>query len=250
MSLVPVEPCGIAVFARAPVAGEAKTRLVPLLGKEGAASLHAALVRRTLRNAVAAKIVKDEIVKDEIAKDEIGEGEIKIGEVTLWCAPDVTHPFFHSCRAEFGIGLREQAPGDLGERMLAAFAARRGDLLLIGTDCPILTPGLLRRCAAQLRAGFDAVFLPAEDGGYGLAGLSRPIPALFEGVAWSSSGVMEETRARLRAHKLTWSELAVIWDVDRPQDVARLLASGFLPEWQKPDAVALPFSRISPRRGE
>ncbi|MFI4994494.1 MAG: TIGR04282 family arsenosugar biosynthesis glycosyltransferase [Hyphomicrobiales bacterium] len=245
MSRAPVEPCGIAVFARAPVAGEAKTRLVPFLGKEGAASLHAALVRRTLRNAVAAKIAKDEIVKDEI-----GQGEIKIGEVTLWCSPDATHPFFHSCRAEFGIGLREQAPGDLGERMLAAFAARRGDLLLIGTDCPILTPGLLRRCAAQLRAGFDAVFLPAEDGGYGLVGLGRPIPALFEGVAWSSASVMEETRARLRAHKLAWSEPAIIWDVDRPQDVERLVASGLLPQWRKPDAVALPFSRISPRRGE
>ncbi len=245
MSRAPVEPCGIAVFARAPIAGEAKTRLAPLLGKEGAASLHAALVRLTLRNAVAAKIAKDEIVKDQI-----GEGEIKIGEITLWCAPDVTHPFFHSCSAEFGIGLREQAPGDLGERMLAAFAARRGDLLLIGTDCPISTPGLLRRCAAQLRAGFDAVFLPAEDGGYGLVGLGRPIPALFEGVTWGSASVMEETRARLRAHKLAWSEPAVIWDVDRPQDVERLLASGLLPEWQKPDAVALPRSRILPLRGE
>jgi hypothetical protein len=219
MSRARAETCGIAVFARAPVAGAAKTRLVPLLGEEGAAKLHAALLRKTLGVASAARS----------AGEGIGQ---RIGDVSLWCAPDTSDPFFAACRAEFGVGLREQANGDLGARMLAAFAAARGPLLLIGADCPVLTPELLWRCAAELPAGHDAVFLPAEDGGYGLVGLKQAIPALFADIAWGSECVMEETRIRLRRAGLSWSEPATIWDVDRPADVARLVAAKLLPQWR------------------
>ncbi|MFI5015585.1 MAG: TIGR04282 family arsenosugar biosynthesis glycosyltransferase [Hyphomicrobiales bacterium] len=198
------------MFARAPVPGEAKTRLIPLLGGEGAAMLHAALLRRALRCAIDAGI----------------------GEVALWCAPDASNPFFEACRNEFAVALRAQLPGDLGRRMLAAFEAQRGHLLLIGSDCPMLTPELLRLCASELERGLDAVFLPAEDGGYALIGLARPVASLFNGVGWSTERVMEETRARLRAAALSWSEPAIVWDVDRPRDVARLVASGLLPEWR------------------
>jgi rSAM/selenodomain-associated transferase 1 len=201
MSRVRTERVGIAVLARAPVAGEAKTRLFPHLGAEGAAALHAALVRKALTSAV----------------------EAKLGEVTLWCAPDASHPFFASCRAELRIGLALQPPGDIGQRMLAAFAARRGPLLLVGSDCPMLSREHFRLCAAALRAGLDAVFLPAEDGGYGLIGLQRPIAGLFVGIEWGTERVMQQTRARLHAAALTWSEPATVWDVDRPEDVARLL---------------------------
>jgi len=243
MSRASLEPCGIAVLARAPVAGEAKTRLAPLLGEEGAALLHAALLRRTLRAATRAR-----------------GAESKIGDVTLWCAPDTAHPFFAACRAEFGVRLRQQAEGDLGRRMLAAFEAERRPLLLIGADCPILTVELLRRCAALLLAGSEAVFLPAEDGGYGLVGLRRPVPELFDGVAWGGDKVMEDTRAHLREMALSWSEPAIIWDVDRPEDVRRLIESGALPEWQVPSTRqgigirARTFSRlrekVSPRSGD
>jgi rSAM/selenodomain-associated transferase 1 len=209
--------CAIAVFARAPIAGQAKTRLVPLLGAEGAAELQASLLRLTLAAACHARDADD-----------------AIGEITLWCAPDISHSVFTACRDAFGVGLRPQAEGDLGARMLAAFETQRGRLLLIGTDCPVLTPELLSACAHELIAGRDAVFLPAEDGGYGLIGLRRPVPALFRGIAWSTDTVMEETRARLRAAGLGWSEPALIWDVDRPEDVERLLAEGLLPDLRPP----------------
>src|SRR5579872_5494433 len=107
----------IAVFARAPVVGEAKTRLIPLLGAERAATLHAFLVRKTLASAVAAKL----------------------GEVTLWCAPDASHAFFENCRVDFKARLEAQVPGDIGARMLGAFRAARGPLLLVGSDCPPLS---------------------------------------------------------------------------------------------------------------
>ncbi|MBV9051772.1 MAG: TIGR04282 family arsenosugar biosynthesis glycosyltransferase [Hyphomicrobiales bacterium] len=192
---------GIAIFARAPVAGKTKTRLIPSLGAERAAALQAALVRKTLASAIAAKL----------------------GDVTLWCAPDTAHPFFEKCRAELNVKLAAQVPGDLGERMLGAFKAEHGPLLLAGSDCPALSPSYFRKCAAVLRRGRDAVVLPAEDGGYVLIGLKRPVTSLFAGIEWGTERVMEETRARLRAAALSWAEPDILWDVDRPPDVLRLL---------------------------
>lgn len=194
----------IAVFARAPMPGEVKTRLIPSLGAEGAAALHARLVRRTLATARAARL----------------------GPVTLWCAPDTHHPFFADCVASFGVGLKPQAPGDLGARMLAAFEASAPSLL-IGSDCPALAVEHLQAASQALRSS-DAVFLPAEDGGYVLVGLSRPMTEVFDAIPWGGDAVMIETRRRLDRLGLRWSEPVILWDVDRPDDLVRLAASGLL----------------------
>ena len=106
--------------------------------------------------------------------------------------------------------------------------------MLIGTDCPALTPRDLRLAAHHLEAGADAVFSPTEDGGYALIGARRCDLRLFEGIAWSSATVMEETRARLRDLGWRWEELPTLWDVDRPADYERLLASGLLGEVIRP----------------
>ena len=196
------ESLGIAVFARAPVAGEAKTRLIPRLGAQGAAALHAALVRKVLSSAV----------------------EARLGEVTLWCSPDTSHPFFADCRAEFDIGLAPQSPGDIGQRMLAAFAARRGPLsarrLGLSDAFAGAFSSLRRRASGRPRCRVP------PGGGWWLwahrvAASDRR--ALFVGIEWGTERVMQQTRARLHAAALTWSEPATVWDVDRPEDVARLL---------------------------
>ncbi len=207
------ETIDIAIFARAPVPGTAKTRLIPRLGAEGAAELHAALVRKALQIALGSSL----------------------GPVTLWCTPDPYHPFFAGLQREFGVGLCTQPEGDLGDRMLAAFQAHAPKpLLLIGTDCPVLSPDDLRRAAADLIEGADAVFLPAEDGGYALVGLKRPIADIFHAMSWGDDTVMSETRKRLSLLGAKWTEPAVVWDVDRPEDVDRLWASGLLPAPNQP----------------
>jgi glycosyltransferase A (GT-A) superfamily protein (DUF2064 family) len=94
---------------------------------------------------------------------------------------------------------------------------------LIGSDCPALAPRHLRRADKALRGGADAVLAPAEDGGYVLIGLSRFDRRLFDGIAWGSAKVLEETRARLRALGWRWQELETLWDVDRPADYRRLV---------------------------
>jgi hypothetical protein len=93
--------------------------------------------------------------------------------------------------------------------------------VLIGADCPALTPAYLREAIAALE-GADVVLGPARDGGYVLVGARRVAPALFDGIAWGSSRVLDEQRACLRALGWRWSELATLWDVDRPEDLERV----------------------------
>jgi len=120
---------------------------------------------------------------------------------------------------------RRQRGTDLGARMLYAFRQglrRAARVILIGADCPALRASDLRRCARWLAGGADAVFAPAEDGGYALIALRRVSPRLFDGVEWGGAQVMAQTRARLAALGWRWRELPEVWDVDRPQDVRRL----------------------------
>jgi uncharacterized protein len=200
MSRASLEPVAIAILAKAPVPGFAKTRLIPALGAEGAAALQARLIARAVATACAAGC----------------------GPVTLWATPNAVHSLFQKMAARYSIALAVQPEGDLGARMHAACAAARGPVLIIGTDCPALTTDHLRDAAQVLRAGRDAVVIPAEDGGYVLIGLTRPVPALFSDMIWSTSEVMGETRRRMAAQGLRWRELPPLWDVDRPEDLARM----------------------------
>jgi uncharacterized protein len=197
------------VFAKSPQPGAVKTRLAPLLGEHGAAALQARLIKHALATARAARI----------------------GEFELHCAPDCEDPFLRRCGSQYAAPLRSQTDGDLGKRMLAAFEhalSGKSRAILIGTDCPALTVRHLRNADRFLRSGEDAVFIPAEDGGYALIGLARCDPLLFQGVSWGTSSVMNGTRARLRDLGWRWRELATLWDVDRPEDYRRLIASGLI----------------------
>ncbi|WP_210247618.1 TIGR04282 family arsenosugar biosynthesis glycosyltransferase [Salinarimonas soli] len=202
----------VAVLAKAPVPGFAKTRLIPRLGAEGAADLQARLTERAVATALAAGI----------------------GPVTLWCAPETSHPAFLALAQQFGVTLRVQPEGDIGRRMLAAFEATAGPLVLIGTDCPVLRPDDLRASLNAVEGGADAAFSPAEDGGYGLVAAARALPALFEGVPWSTGEVMSETRARAAEAALSLALLDPVWDVDMPQDYDRLVASGLMRDRRLP----------------
>ena len=192
----------IAVLAKAPIAGLAKTRLIPHLGPQGAARLQRRLTRSAVRCALDAEL----------------------GAVTLWCTPHAQHPFFVALQCTTGITCLVQSSGDLGDRMHTAFRLHctQGPLLLIGTDCPALRPSHLHKAARALSDGEDAVFYPAEDGGYVLVGLRRSRPALFLGMRWSTSEVMSDTRVRAQSQGLSVREFETLWEVDRPTDLARL----------------------------
>lgn len=189
----------IAILAKAPVPGFAKTRLIPALGTHGAAAFQDMLLTDTVERACAAGL----------------------GDVAVWAAPDPSHPAFAALARTGSVRLHAQPEGDLGARMLAA-AEAASPVLIIGTDCPALSPALLRDAADALRHRADVVIIPAEDGGYVLIGLRRPQPALFRGIAWSTDHVMAQTRQRLTEADLRYEEFAPLWDVDEPDDLARL----------------------------
>ena len=194
--------CALIVFAKAPLPGFAKTRLIPALGAAGAARLAERLLRHAVAQAVAAEV----------------------GPVSVCCTPDTGHPVFARLAAEHGVALSLQGDGDLGARMdraLSQALKRHPAALLIGTDAPGLDAPLLRQARDALRE-HDAVFGPALDGGYTLVGLTHAAPGLFDAMAWSTSAVMAETRARLRRLKLRHAELACLADIDEPADLGHL----------------------------
>jgi rSAM/selenodomain-associated transferase 1 len=191
------------VFARAPQPGEAKTRLIPALGKAGAAALHSRLVVHCLRAAADARI----------------------GTVELWCTPDTSDPFFRECRRSLGVSLYAQGGGDLGARMQRAFEsalARSRHAILVGCDIPALSAQYLRDADRALARGAQVVIGPAQDGGYVLIGLSGCDPELFRNIPWGGPEVLAETRRRIAALSRRSSELPVLWDVDRLEDLERL----------------------------
>jgi rSAM/selenodomain-associated transferase 1 len=197
-----LEPIVIAILAKAPEF--AKTRLRPVLGDRGAAALQARLIEHTVEKAVAANI----------------------GSVTLWAAPDEMHPVFLTAAKQAGIALARQPDSDLGERMHIALASSC-PALVIGTDCPVLTADHLREGAELLRNRVDIVLAPVEDGGYALIGARRPQPQLFTGMQWGTATVLADTRRRISELGLASGELETLWDVDRPEDLARLQRTGF-----------------------
>ncbi len=204
-----ISETGIVVFAKAPRPGAVKTRLIPLLGADAAAALHARLVEHTLATACASGI----------------------GPVELCCTPHTDDPFFGKCCNRYPISLSLQAEGDLGARMQAAFTralADAGSVILIGTDCPALTTSHLLQATQALAGGNDAVLVRAEDGGYALIGLNRCDDLLFRDIEWGGAKVMAATRDRLRSLQWRWKELETLWDVDRPEDYQRLLTAGLL----------------------
>jgi len=190
----------IAILAKAPVPGLAKTRLIPTIGAHAAAVLQERLTERAVATALAADV----------------------GPVTIWCAPDGTHDSFLKLVARSRITLRRQPEGDIGARMLAATATGSGPTLVIGTDCPALTEVHLRGAANALRNGTDVILIPAEDGGYVLIGTRSAQPPLFAGIAWGTKTVLAETRTRIIQQRLILTEQPPLWDVDTENDLARL----------------------------
>lgn len=181
----------VALFAKFPRAGEAKTRLAPMVGEAGAAEIHRRLVERTLRTVRESGL--------PFAVHTTGASDEDFAE---WLGADVP--------------LVEQGEGDLGARL----ARVEAPAILLGADIPGLTAAHLRQAARALESA-PVVIGPASDGGYYLLGFTRPVPMLWPGMAWGTSAVLDETEHRLRAGGVRYRLLEELADCDRPEDLAR-----------------------------
>ena len=189
------------LFARFPVAGKAKTRLIPALGAEGSAALHRRLVLRTLRTAHALFAAQNVELEIRFAGDDANEMQHWLGDGWL-CRP--------------------QCEGDLGQRMAGAFADsfREGSpaTVIIGSDCPTLTPEVLADAFIALGKK-TVVFGPATDGGYYLIGLTQLVPELFQNIAWGTETVLAQSLLILERTRIRPAQLQPLDDLDRPEDV-------------------------------
>jgi len=201
-----VKALRIVLFVKAPLAGFAKTRLIPKLGEQGAADLAATLFQHALNQAVLANI----------------------GSVELCVTPDAQHPIWSSFSIPDGIHWTEQGDGDLGERLSRA-AQRVTDggetVLLMGTDCPALDSACLKNVAQSLRDN-DVCMVPVSDGGYALLGLNQYQHAVFSGIPWSTDKVAMLTKQKIAAMNWRFAALKELNDIDEPEDL-KYLPDGF-----------------------
>lgn len=193
----------IVVFAREPLLGAVKSRLASEIGPGQALAVYEAMLARLgalLRHS-------------------------RLARWDLWVTSNVSHEKFLSICNKRNIYL--QRGTDLGARMASAVQQTLGlegvdHVLVLGTDCPALTPAYLDQALTALESGIDVVLGPAEDGGYVMVGMTQPLPVIFQGIAWGSDQVLQQTIEALRANQLSYQLLDTLWDVDRPEDLARL----------------------------
>ena len=188
------------VFAKAPVPGLVKTRLAADVGVDEAARVYRTMGRRIV--------------------DRVRTGPQR----TLVCFdPPDAQPLVRRWLGDANLEFWPQEGTDLGERMMLAFRRAFGGadrVCVIGTDVPDLG-------RSQVSAAFnalercDVVFGPANDGGYYLLALGRPVPSLFQDMAWSTASVLRESLARAHAAGLVVECLAPLDDVDTAADLQR-----------------------------
>lgn len=184
------------LFTREPVAGKVKTRLIPVLGSAGALVLFERLLQKQI-----------EVLRHQ-----------RFCRSCLWVDGDPSAPIFQRS----GLPLFRQQGVDLGQRMHHAAASILKDddvVILIGSDCPDLNEDYLEYALQAMYSGVDVVIGPAADGGYVLLGLRQSDPALFTGVEWGSSRVLQQTIDRVCSRNLVYLLLHPLSDIDRPEDL-------------------------------
>ena len=190
------------IMTKYPEPGQTKTRLIPALGPQGAANLH----RQFGLNTVAAGAEFDPEIRytggdETLMRDWLGDFQFVA-----------------------------QGDGDLGDRMSRAFADgfAKGTMggcdriVMIGTDCPGISPTLIQTAFVTLLTA-DLVLGPATDGGYYLIGLRSFYPQLFKTIVWSTETVLSKTLAIADRNQISYQQLIMLSDIDRPEDLALLL---------------------------
>ena len=216
-------PRTLIIFSRYPEPGQTKTRLIPALGARGAAQLHQQMAELMIQTARSLSLTLSLDIQVWFTGGTLAQ-------MQTWLGSHLTY--------------FTQQGATLGDRLQAALAQVFGALpnpfdtqdqektttglcpsvVIIGTDCPHITPEILQKAFAWLqdRPSCDVVLGPAADGGYYLIGLKQFIPELFCGISWSSDRVLQETLTIAQDLQLTVAQLPILTDIDRPEDLASL----------------------------
>jgi rSAM/selenodomain-associated transferase 1 len=195
----------VAIMAKAPRPGEVKTRLCPPLLPGEAAALYRCFLL------------------DKISAVQALVGAQRVVAFT----PDEAQAVFAALAPDFTL-VPQRGP-DLGARLRATLAslleAGHSGAIAVDSDTPTLPREFLQQAVDCLsRPGPDVVLGPTEDGGYYLIGVRAAHRALFDGIPWSTSAVLEVTLRQAAAAGLQTVCMPAWFDVDTPDDLRRLQA--------------------------
>ncbi|WP_016952695.1 TIGR04282 family arsenosugar biosynthesis glycosyltransferase [Anabaena sp. PCC 7108] len=190
------------IFSRYPEPGTTKTRLIPVLGRVGAANLQKQMTEHTIL-----QVQELQKVAAVSAQVRFAGGNLQL--MQDWLGLDLVY--------------QTQGDGDLGQRLVRsledAFQNSAEYVIIIGTDCPGVNSQILATAFEKLQV-FDMVVGPAIDGGYYLIGLQRVIPELFSDIAWGTAQVYQQTIEIALKLNLSSFHLPALADIDRPEDLA------------------------------
>lgn len=193
------------IFTRYPEPGKTKTRLIPVLGQQGASNLHRMMTQATMK--MLQPLTKSSFLYLKIC---FTGGSQDLME--SWLGKDLSY--------------QRQVGEDLGDRMKFVFQTECCDkmqrVIIIGTDCPDLNEGIIRQAFASLEES-DLVLGPAQDGGYYLIGLKQVYAELFSNISWGTNLVLAETLEMAQNLNLKTFLLPMLRDIDRPEDLAEYL---------------------------
>src|SRR5918996_1669352 len=209
----PMTVCALGLMAKAPVAGEVKTRLVPPLTAQEASALNICFLRDMAANIQS--VCETEAASGLVVYTPAGAESAFAGVLPV------------------GFELLVQRGSSLGERLCNAtddlLKQGYGAVCLINSDSPTLPKSILIRAIESLTAEGDRVVLgAAEDGGYYLIGLKQAHRNLFNGIAWSTSDVLAHTRQRAAEIDLPVEMLPPWYDIDDAETLDRLCQELFL----------------------
>lgn len=197
------------VFTRFPQPGQTKTRLIPALGAARAAELQKTMADYTF--AQCCELANRRGLSVAVHYEGGDERAVRRWiPSSMICLP--------------------QSKGSLGERLAHSFAssftAGMEHVIIVGSDCPFLTPKILAN-GFDLLQNHDLVLGPAYDGGYYLIGLRKVDYLLWANIDWGTDKVLHQTIEIARKRGMTLALLPTLADIDRPEDLPNLLASGF-----------------------
>jgi len=188
----------LVVFAKSPLTGHCKTRLIPLLGDIRACEFYKSLLANCF---------------DTIS-------EFSNVDISIHIHPDTENPYLSQLRKKYGYEYLSQQGDNLGERMFFSIQQslkKHSQVVLIGSDCPAIDKDYIDTAFKQLKT-HDIVFGPATDGGYVLIGAKKIDECIFRDIQWSTDQVLEQSLKQSASAGYTISLLKTLRDIDTPDD--------------------------------
>lgn len=207
------------LFAKAPIAGRVKTRLMSHCSNQQAADIASLLMQESIEKAI----------------------QYWPSKVLLSAAIDMNHPFFTEMVERYSVTMVQQCEGHLGEKMRHAFETNGYPAAVMGCDAPHVSSKSLKQAYDLLGRG-QSIIGPADDGGYYILGLAEPADELFEDKTWGTDQVLNLTLDAAKHSGLILSHLDSLNDVDEWQDLidAASKVPSLLQYLQANDLVELP----------